>query len=367
MRHPSTHTWKFAAPIATAYERVNLKELVARPDRHEHHLIVAATIDGVQLEIVTASEPLYFAHVNGSDEWVVPLATGDPMIDGFPMRTFVADATTNTDVARYNHRCGDLLLHPVGYLHWPGRLRPPYAPMEMAPGMRRCGVTLVYCATDPTPVREARGALRVEGDAKAYADPAPPLAVIPLAKTAPGVLAAIGSTTLALATGTITAPRGAWVVDLASTDLIRVPPGGSIELARALVVTSDRAEPDPAPAAWTELPEPPFAPFDEATRGELPISHGALTITADGVTLDGTTAAVPRYWLARMLFRVALHGMRLGYVETYEGFYVDDGQGGPEIRIGLRGGGSITVPRSEARALIERMYRAIAPPGYFEL
>jgi NAD(P)H dehydrogenase (quinone) len=119
-RHPTTRTWTFPpadrAPLAL--ERINLRELIARPERFEHHLVVCATLGATQLEIVTASEPLYFGHVNLSDEFAVPLPVGDPLIDQFPfMRTFLSDAVTGTDVDRYNHRIDDLLLHPVGYLH----------------------------------------------------------------------------------------------------------------------------------------------------------------------------------------------------------------------------------------------------------
>ncbi len=77
MRHPATSTWRFPPadrpPLPAPLERVNLRELVARPERFEHHLIVCATLGRVQLEIVTASEPLYFGHVNFSDEYALAL------------------------------------------------------------------------------------------------------------------------------------------------------------------------------------------------------------------------------------------------------------------------------------------------------
>jgi len=113
--------------------------------------LVCATVGDVQLEVTTASEPLYFNHINLSDEYAMALPTGDELVDRFPLRTFLSDPVTGEDVGRYNHRVGDLVLHPDGLLHWPGRLRPPYDPFELPPGMRRCGLSIVYCASKPTP------------------------------------------------------------------------------------------------------------------------------------------------------------------------------------------------------------------------
>ena len=51
-----------------------------------------------------------------------------------------------------------------------------------------------------------------------------------------------------------------------------------------------------------------------------------------------------------------------------EGFFVDDRNNGP-IRIGLRGEAestSVEIPRAEAPAVLERLYRAVAPAGYVE-
>jgi multimeric flavodoxin WrbA len=128
-RHSTSRSWAFppAARVALGdgIERTNLRELVARPARFEHHLLVCATIDGVQLEVTTASEPLYFSHVNLSDEYALALPTGDELVDRFPLRTFLSDPVTGADVGRYNHRIGDVVLHPDGLLRWPGRLRAP--------------------------------------------------------------------------------------------------------------------------------------------------------------------------------------------------------------------------------------------------
>jgi NAD(P)H dehydrogenase (quinone) len=389
MRHPATNTWVFPSPdrpaLPAPLERTNLRELVARPERLEHHLVVCATLGSVQLEIVTASEPLYFGHVNLSDEYALPLRCGDDLVDRFPLRTFLTDATTGADVGRYNHRNGDLVLHPVGLLHWPGKLRPPYEPFDVPPGIRRCGLSLVYCANVRTastapalPVPAHRA-----GDVKAYATPAPPMMLASVWTSEPGVLAAIGSTELALIEHpeVIAPPRGGWVVVLEATgtthaacDLIRVPAGATLAgtgITRALVLTGD-ASPDRAPDTWRTLPAPPFATFEDAPPGALPITAGDLSVSEVSpseiaVTIRGARTTVPRYWLARMLFRCALHQLRLGYVETYGGFYVDDGAPAEgAIVLGIREGAAIEVSRAAALALIEQLYRAVAPANYRE-
>lgn len=391
-RHGSAATWVLppadrpALDGGDGVERLNLRELVARPDRYEHHLVIVATVAGVQLEVATASEPLYFAHVNISDEYAMALPTGDAMIDAFPLRTFLADAATGADTGRYNHRVGDLVLHPVGALHWPGRLRPPYAPFEFAPGLRRCALSLVYCASRPTPATEDPGTVPADrvADAKAYAAPGPRMALAPMTG-APGVIARVGATELALVVrpAVIEAPTGAWVVVLAASgaqhaacDLLRVPPGARLDgagIERALVLTSPAAPPDPVPPAWTAFAPPVFAPAEDAAPGALPFREGALVVeTAADPSLvrarvGDVAAEVPRYWLARMVFRVGLHGIRIGYVETYGGFFVDDHAGlGDVVELGVRGAPPVRVARVRAAGVLEALYRAVAPPGHRE-
>lgn len=393
-RHPTTRTWAFPPADRPApppgVERGNLRELAARPDRFEHHLVVVAATAGAQLEIATASEPVYFAHVNISDEYAVALPTGDPMIDAFPLRTFLVDPVTGADLGRYNHRAGDVILHPVGHGHWPGRLRPPYAPMEFAPGMRRCVMSLVFCAATPTPATpvEVAPAAGRAGDAKAYAAPPPRMLLAPIAEAA-GELARIGGARLTRVhrPAEIAAPRGAWVVVMtadpgsahAACDLYRVAPGASLPgagIAHALVMTDDAAEPDPMPPGWTAFPAPVFPPYEDAAAGELPVVHEALRVDAGAspstvrVRIAAMTTEVPRYWLARTLFRVGLHGVRLGRVETYGGLFIDDHAGdGPVVELGIRIGDArvaIAVPRAAAPAVLERIYRAVGPAGYRE-
>jgi hypothetical protein len=429
MRHPATSTWQFPAPGGDDLERVNLRELAARPDRFEHHLIVVAQIGGVQLEIATASEPLYFAHINISDEYAVALPTGDPLLDAFPMRTFVAPRDGTGELARYNHRAGDLVLHPVGHPHWPGKLRPPYEGLAIPPGMRRAGVSLVYCAAVPMASNARPAALdpKRAGDVKVYALPTtvahevaplpgtdaresarspgsdvheparppgsdaredarrpssrpagdarpPTFSLADLLRGPAGIVASVGPTTLELVIdpSAIAPPHGGWAVVITGErpcELVRIPPGQSLAgagISRALVFAGDAA-PDPVPPSWRAFPLPPFAPFEDALPGQLPFEHGELRVEAAGPTatvrISDSTAEVPRYWLARMLFRIALHDFRLGYVETYGGFYADDTT---DLRLGIRGGASIAIPRSEALAVIERLYRGVAPAGYVE-
>jgi hypothetical protein len=385
-RHPATATWVFPPATRAApppgIDRVNLRELVARPDRFEHHLAVCAQLGVAQLEIVTASEPLYFAHVNISDEYAVALPTGDVMVDHFPIRTFVSDPRTNDDVARYNHRAGDLVLHPVGFLHWPGRLRPPYAPLEIPPGMRRCGLSLVYCANQPVDSSAHPVALPAAraGDVKAYVTPAPPLQIAPLAG-APGVIATIGTTQLELVErpAELAPARGGWVVVIegesphAACDLLRIPAGARLPgtgILRALVLSSSADAPSEIPPIWREVPAPPFAVFEDGPRLALPVIEGELRVdevspTVVAISIQGQTVEVPRYWLARMVFRLALHGLRLAYVETYGRFFVNDA--GPDVVFGLQlPTCAISLSRVDAMALLERLYRAVAPAGYRE-
>ena len=358
-RHPLARHW--TAPIGA----LNLRELASRPERFEHHLVVFARIGTAQLELATASEPLYFGHRNISDEYSLVLPTGDDLVDRFPLRTFVSAASG--DVGRYNHRAGELVLHPLGFSHWPGRLRPPYELPAIPPGMRRAGLSIVYCASVPTP--SAGVVVPVHDErAKAYVWPAPPLSIVDV-MTHTGAIAAIGTTTLAVATGAIAPPRGGWVIDLATLEVHRLAAGERIELARALVFSSLDTEPDPVPAAWTALPPPPFAPLEDTPRGALPFSYGPLSVDERGdataaVTLEDAIAEVPRYWLARTLFRIALHDLRLGAVETYGGMSFDDHAGG-DLDVGL-GTATFRIPRADAMAFVEQLYRAVAPPGYCE-
>ena len=388
-RHPATASWRFPpagrSPLPGRLQRVNLHELVARPRRFEHHLVVVAGLGPAQLEIVTASEPLAFAHHNISDEYAMALPTGDAMIDAFPLRTFLTDPSSFTDVGRINHRVGDLVLHPHGLLHWPGRLRPPYAPFRFPHGMRRCGLSLVYCASRPSlpgerPLFISAGR---EADAKAYGSHQVPFLLAETGQSPTTQLASIGDTTLELLVAPSAAPfpRGGYLVVLDAApgslhfagDLLHVPPGEVVPMEgvrRALRLVSSHDSPAAPPPSWTELPEISFPPFEEGLPGALPVTVGSLGLEAaspDTVALrvDGCLVGeIPRFWLARMLFRVALHGFAIGYVETYGGFYYDDREG--RYRLGVRGHGHVDFTRDEVCSAVSLIYRAVAPGGYTE-
>jgi hypothetical protein len=389
-RHPTTAHWALPPAdrpsLPEPLRRVNLRALEARPLRFEHHLMVVGRVGSAQLEIATASEPLFFAHRNISDEYAVPLPSGDGMADTFPFRTFLSAFDSGVDVARINHRVGQLVLHPHGLLHWPGRLRPPYRPFEFAPGMRRTGLTLVFCASRPTAPATTRPlfvSAGLDGATKAYGDASVPFVLADLASEPSRVVGVVGDATMSLVCepGEIAAKQGAYVVvlepragaDLFAADLIYVPPGTVLDgagIARALVFESAHAPAELPPPTWDKAPSPPFPVFEDGAAGSLPISFGELHMEAlDEATVDvrigdGAPAQVPRYWLARFLFRTALHQFQLGYLETYGGFYYDDS--GPSIELGLRGGGRTRITRDEANAVVETLYRAVAPPGYLE-
>ena len=388
-RHPTSASWRFPPSWRSALphglRRVNLHELAARSGRFEHHLVVVARVGSAQLEIVTASEPLAFGHRNISDEYAMSLLTGDAMIDAFPLRTFLADPASLADVGRVNHRAGDLVLHPYGLLHWPGRLRAPHEVTRFPAGTRRCGLSLVYCASHPSPptARPLFVSAGREADAKAYGDDVVPFLLADTGRDPGATVAAIGDTTLELlvAPSHLAFPRGGYLVVLDAApeslhfagDLVFVPPGSAVPtegLGRALRLSSKAAAPAPPPPSWDEVPEGPFAVFEDAPRGELPVQIGTLAIepaSRDAVTIriDGRCAGeVPRFWLARMLFRIALHAYAIGYVETYGGFYYDDREG--RYRLGLRDHGHVDLTREEMMAAIPALYRAVAPAGYTE-
>ncbi len=392
--HPTARTWRLPPPrdpLPAPLARTNLRALAAREGRLEHHLTVVARIGPAQLEVVTASEPLFFAHVNVSDEHVIALATGDPVVDAMPMRTFLSDPATGEDAARLNHRVDDLILHPFGWSHFPGRLRPPFAPPAFPPGMgRRTGLSLVFCGSVPTPPAPDRVAVVTPGredDAKAYRDDAPPLGLVELARASLGPLAAIGDVTLSLAAPPFAPANGGWVIVLDGDapeafagDLVRVPAGATFDppITRALLVASATASPEPPPRVWDRVP---VRPFEAPPAGALPAAIGALRLEAISPTeveasLAGASSAIPRYWLARTLYRIALHTAVadaervaprpcLGHVETYGGFFYDDRDGA--FTFGLRGADEVVTLAPEALLpSLAAAYAAVAPEGHHE-
>lgn len=383
-RHPTTQHWVFPPddrpPPPAGVERTNLRLLAARPERIEHHLVVVGTVGPAQIELVTASEPLPFAHQNISDEYAVALRTGDSLLEPLRFLTLLTDPESGDDVGRIRHGLEDLVLHPHGLLHWPGRLRPPHEPFRFGPGMRRAGLSFVFCGRAPIAPDASRPLFVSEGratDTKAYEGADPAFLLVDLDQEAPQALGRIGDVTLGLQVGGELAPaQGGFALILKGDgayfpgDLLRLDPGAALSLgsARALVVAGPMA-PDPSPASWREVPPPPFPTAEEGPAGELPLTRDGLAVTADGdwvrLQVGASDTRVPRYWLARFLFRVALHRFRLGYVETYGGFYYDDRTPG-SFRIGLRGGESVDLDREAIEALVEQLYRAVVPPDYVE-
>ena len=106
-----------------------------------------------------------------------------------------------------------------GGMHWPGRLRPPFEPFAFPAGMRRCGVTVVCCASSPTPPGRERppgvSAAR-EADAKSYRETPPPLGLADLGHEPARIVARVGQADLALVVDPlgVDAPRGAYVLVL---------------------------------------------------------------------------------------------------------------------------------------------------------
>ena len=115
---------------------------------------------------------------------------------------------------------------------------------------------------------------------------------------------------------------------------------------------------------------PQFVPYEDAPAGQLPARLGELEFSAvddHNVAIhlaDRKLGEANRYWLARFLFRLPLHGFRLGYLETYGGFFYDDR--GADIRFGVREKDNTVIARSEATRAVEVVYRAVAPPAYRE-
>ncbi len=377
-RHPATHTWTFPEdrPVPHGVSRVNLRELVARPERFEHHLMVVGSVGSAQIEVVTASEPLFFQHGNISDEYAMSLPTGDHLLDTFPFRTFLADPGSNELVARIRHAMGHMVLHPHGLLHWPGKLRPPYEPPEF-PGARRCGLSLVFCATEPTPVGERPLAVSsgLEAHVKAYRGTPPFHLVDVMAATESMWLGQIGDTRMDLFLNPTHLRAPGYLVVLEATeqggwfpcDLVHVSEPTKLSGIRRGLFFSGASVAAPPPS-WTEVPTPLMAAFDESERLPLPLSVQGIVLEAVDdawarVRIGSSAAVVPRYWLARMLFRLPLHDFALGYLETYEGFYYDD-RGGH--RLGIRGGEAVCMDRPGIESVVRSLYRAVAPSGYSE-
>jgi hypothetical protein len=200
-----------------------------------------------------------------------------------------------------------------------------------------------------------------------------------------GLLARVGETELVLLElpAKLAPPRGGFALVLEAEagsvhfpgDLYRIEEGCALDatgIVRALSFSSPDAPPDAVPPSWNAIPARPFPVFEDQEAGTLPHSIGRLSIEevsagAVRVKIDDLASEVPRHWVTRMLYRVAIHGLRMGYAETYGGFFVDDR--GDSVEVGLREGArraAIAIPRGQALKTVERLYRAVAPAGYKE-
>jgi hypothetical protein len=159
-RHSTTATWAFPPPDRAAppdgIERTNLRELVARPERFEHHLVVCASIGAVQLEITAASEPCTSAILNIPDEYALALPTGDDLVDCMPrdVRLRSCDRRRSRPLQPSDRRSR---AHPVGR-----RTRPATTPHTSRPTSRPG--TGTGCRSSIARAPDARG--RVPGAAR---------------------------------------------------------------------------------------------------------------------------------------------------------------------------------------------------------
>jgi hypothetical protein len=206
-----------------------------------------------------------------------------------------------------------------------------------------------------------------------------PLLLADLNEEESRVIGVMGDATLELlvAPERLSAPRGGYLVVLSGSDphfdcdLLYLPEGAELDCAgieRALWLSSASRRAWPPPESWQYVPSAPLTVFEDGERGALPIALEEMRVeeaSADlvKVSVAGQSRDVPRYWLARMLFRIALHDYAIGYLETYGGFYYDD-RGGH--RFGLRGGDSVSFDRQGIATAVETLYRAVAPEGYVE-
>ncbi len=358
------------SPLAGA-RRASLRELAARPGRFEHHLVVVARAGGAQLEIATASaSPSTSPTSTCPDEYAIALPTGDDTTDRFPLRTFLTDArtlagrrpaTTTASATSCSTRSGRCT--------GPGACGPRSSPSR---SRAACGGAASASSSallaDPGGRAPAGATAGREPDAKSYAAQPPPLMLRETDREAPSVVARVGEASLTLVVRPRAArdPRGAYVLVLDadagvahhSCDPDPRSPRRTLDatgIARALVFASHAGDAGAPPPFVGRVPTAPMAPFEDGPRAALPAvlrrnrrGRGGRA-SRGSVTLGAASAVVPRHWLARMLFRVALHPPALGYVETYGGFFYDDRAGTVFAWDSARAGRSL-VSSDEARA-----------------
>lgn len=153
--HPSARQWKINPGRLSlesgveGFSLLNLREWGASPNLLEHRLTILAEVCDSVLECVTASEPLYFGHVNYSDEFNLLLPTGNPIVDRIQARTYFCDPNTGEPRGYVLGATGDITVHPVGICHWPGYLDEPEKYRPPREQFRMRVLSSVYCSKGP--------------------------------------------------------------------------------------------------------------------------------------------------------------------------------------------------------------------------
>lgn len=159
--HPAAERWEIRPgslelrPGAEGFSLLNLRVWAANPGQLEHQLTIVAEVGEAVIEAVCASEPLFFGHVNYSDEFNLVMPTGFGPIDRIDAKTYLFDPESGEELGCYQSKIGDIVLHPVGLAHWPGYLKRymDYRPPSKAQRFRI--LSTVYCAKGPVGYNES--------------------------------------------------------------------------------------------------------------------------------------------------------------------------------------------------------------------
>ncbi|MEW6775153.1 MAG: hypothetical protein AB1405_02565 [Bdellovibrionota bacterium] len=150
--HPACRVWSIrpgrlsAEGRRTGFSLLNIREWASNPKLLEHRLTILAEVRDAVIEFVTASEPLYFGHVNYGDEYNLVFPTGHHGIDAIEVRTALLDADTAEVLGFYSGGVGDIIVHPVGLCHWPGYMsKPEFFRPPSGPARFRI-LSMVYCS-----------------------------------------------------------------------------------------------------------------------------------------------------------------------------------------------------------------------------
>lgn len=159
--HPAAERWDIRPGKLSlkgspeGFSLVNLRVWAANPKQLEHQLTPIAEVGECVIEVVCASEPLFFGHVNYSDEFNLVFPTGFGPIDGIDAKTYLIDPETGEELGAYLSKIGDIVLHPVGLAHWPGYLKRYMEYRPPSKGARFRILSTVYCAKGPVRYNES--------------------------------------------------------------------------------------------------------------------------------------------------------------------------------------------------------------------